>query len=85
MGKSGGWGLAGNYVVSIGEESNAVPGGEAGLPVLNASINAFSRMWFGVRSATALAVTDDLSGSGELLTRLDRALALPEPHPDMFF
>lgn len=81
-----GWtGVGGRYVVTIGGESNAVPGSDDGLPVLEASINAFSRMWFGVRSASTLAVTDDLAGPAGLLADLDRALALPEPHPDMFF
>lgn len=80
-----GWGAGGSYVVTIGEESSAEPGTDDTLPVLSASINAFSRMWFGVRAASVLAVTDDLSGPAELLGDLDRALALPEPHPDMFF
>ena len=78
-------GVGGSYVVTIGEESTAEPGTEAGLPVLAASVNAFSRAWFGVRPPSSLAVTDDLHGSPELLADLDRALALPQPHPDMFF
>jgi predicted acetyltransferase len=81
-----GWkGIGGRYVLTIGEDSSAVPGDDGALPVLTASINAFSRMWFGVRRASALAVTDELSGPASLLADLDRALALPEPHPDMFF
>ena len=82
----GDWqGVAGSYVVTVGEQSTAETGTEDGLPVLTGSINAFSRAWFGVRSASSLSVTDDLSGPPELLMDLDRALALPQPHPDMFF
>jgi len=82
----GDWqGVGGSYVVTIGETSTAEPGTEDGLPVLQSSINAFSRAWFGVRPSSSLAVTDDLHGPPELLADLDRALALPQPHPDMFF
>jgi hypothetical protein len=78
-------GVGGSYVVTIGKESTAVRGTEAGLPVLTASVNAFSRAWFGVRPPSGLAVTDDLSAPVELLASLDRALAMPQPHPGLFF
>lgn len=80
-----GWSAGGSYVVTVGEESTAEPGTADDLPVLSASINAFSRMWFAVRPASALAVTDDLHGPDELLADLDRALAMASPNPDMFF
>lgn len=78
-------GVAGSYIVTIGEESSAEPGSDDSLPVLAASVNAFSRAWFGVRAPSSLTVTDDLTGPAELIADLDRALALPVPHPDMFF
>jgi hypothetical protein len=78
-------GVAGEYVVTLGPQSNAKPGADAGLPTLTASVNAFSRMWLGVRPATGLAVTDDLDGPPALLTALDQALRLPEPKPDWDF
>ncbi len=73
-------GVAGDYVVTLGQESNAEPGASAKLPTLRASVGAFSRMWLGVRSASSLALTDDLRGDGALLVDLDRALRLPSPH-----
>ena len=73
-------GLTGNYVVTLGESSSAAAGTDPKLPTLNASINAFSRMWYGVRSASSLAVTDDLSGDENLLKQLDSVLRLPKPH-----
>jgi predicted acetyltransferase len=75
-------GIGGEYVVEFGEESRATPGQAADLPTLTASVNAFSRLWFGVRSASDLAYTDELSGPPELLRQLDETLRLPEPNPD---
>ena len=73
-------GVAGDYTVTLGEESAAEPGQSKGLPTLAASVGAFTRMWLGVRSASSLALTDDLNANEELLRNLDRALRLPPPH-----
>ena len=73
-------GLTGNWVITLGEESKASIGVESGLPTLRATVNAFSRMWLGVRPASSLAVTDELQASPGLLAALDQVLRLPEPH-----
>jgi hypothetical protein len=78
-------GIAGEYVVTLGPSSSAEPGIDGALPTLTASAGAFTRLWLGVRPATGLAVTDDLSGPPELLDELDWALRLPEPKPDWDF
>jgi hypothetical protein len=78
-------GVAGDYVVTLGPSSAAEPGVDPALPTLTASVNAFTRMWLGVRPATGLAVTDDLSAPRELLVALDAILRLPEPKPDWDF
>jgi len=78
-------GVAGEYVVTLGGSSGAQPGTDDALPILTASVNAFSRMWLGVRPATALNFTDDLSGPPELLEALDSLLRLPDPQPDWDF
>lgn len=78
-------GVAGDYVVTLGPQSAAEPGSDAALPTLAASVNAFTRLWLGVRPATGLAVTDDLSGPEGLLEELDEVLRLPVPHPDWDF
>ena len=78
-------GVGGDYVVTLGGESHAAPGGEVALPTLAASVGAFTRLWLGVRPATGLAVTDDLAGPPDLLAQLDRVLCLPEPKPDWDF
>lgn len=81
-----GWdGIGGEYNVTVGAPSSVVPGFTEGAPLLTASVNAFSRLWLGVRPATGLAITDDLSGSPELLARLDRVVRLPTPHPGLEF
>ena len=84
-------GCAGDYCISMGPISYAEPGHRDDLPTLQASVNAFSRLWFGVAPATGLAVTDGLkveapARGGDLmaspvplLDRLDEALCLPAP------
>lgn len=74
-------GLGGDYVISLGEKSKCRKGNDESLETLEAGIGAFTRMWLGVRSATALSVTDELQGSNELLSKLDIALRLPVPSP----
>ncbi len=78
-------GVTGQYVVTLGPSSGAEPGTDSALPTLSASTGAFTRLWLGVRPATGLAVTDELSGPPELLEELDWALRLPDPKPDWDF
>jgi len=78
-------GLGGNYVATLGPSSSAEPGADPTLPTLKASVGAFTRLWLGVRSATGLSVSDNLSGPPELLEALDHTLRLPVPHLDWDF
>ena len=78
-------GIPGDYVVTLGSSSGAEKGRNSKLSTLNASVGAFTRMWLGVRPASGLAVTDELSGPPELLEGLDRILRLPDPKPDWDF
>jgi hypothetical protein len=78
-------GASGEYVVSLGNFSGAERGTDDALPVLKASVGAFTRLWLGVRPATGLAVTDELSGPQELLEQLDETLRLPLPVNDWDF
>ena len=78
-------GVAGEYVVELGEISSAVRGGQAGLPTLTCSVNAFSRLLWGVAKASSLAITDDFSAPLELLAALDEVLNLPPPRPGWDF
>jgi hypothetical protein len=75
-------GIAGDYVVSLGSDSGALPGTDERLPRICASVGAFSRLWLGVRSATSLSWTDDLSAAPEVLAMLDRLFCLPPPGSD---
>ena len=84
--KNAAWhGIGSDYIVTLGRASSAEPGTDTALPRLTASVGAFTRTWLGVRPATGLAVTDELSGPRELLEELDWALRLPEPKPDWDF
>ena len=75
-------GCAGDWIVSLGECCVAAAGRDESLPTLEASINAFTRMWIGARSAQSLAITDDLSGPDALLDTLSAQWTLPEPATD---
>lgn len=82
----GNWrGITGRYIIRLGEESGAIPGHSDKLPTLTASVNAFSRMWMGIRSASSLAITDNLAADENLLVRLDASLRLPKPHTGLDF
>ena len=72
-------GVGGDYVVTLGEESAAAEGNSPSLPTLEASVGPFSRMWFGVRSASVLAATTDLKAEPGLLRALDEKIRLPQP------
>jgi predicted acetyltransferase len=73
-------GVAGQYVVELGQNSRAEPGEDQTLPILKASVNAFTRAWLGVRPASQLAATTDLEADPDLLAKLDKSLRLPRPH-----
>ena len=78
-------GVGGDYVVTLGDPSCAEPGHDPDLPTLKATVNAFTRLWMGVRPATSLSYTDQLDAPQELLEALDWALRLPEPKRDWGF
>ena len=78
-------GVAGEYTVTLGPDSSVTDGTTSGLPTLRASVNAFSRLWLGVRPATSLAWSDDVQAPEDLLQALDRVLRLPIPYPDWDF
>jgi len=75
-------GIGGEYVITLGEECSAVPGSRADLPVLKTSINAFSRLWFGCRTAMELEMSDHFVASPSLIAEIDRVWRLPRPDLD---
>ncbi|MFO7696310.1 MAG: hypothetical protein R6X16_04045 [Anaerolineae bacterium] len=75
-------GLTGRYILHLGEASTVEPGTDSALPTLTATVGAFTRLWLGVAPASGLALSDNLSGPDPLITALDRALCLPQPHID---
>jgi hypothetical protein len=77
--------IDGDYVVTVGDASGVEKGSAADLAVVEASVNAFTRMWMGVRPASTLTVSDALDAPPEMLRLLDEAFALPEPRHGWFF
>ena len=78
-------GIAGDYIVTLGQDSSAKKGKQEGLPTLKASVNAITRMWFGIMSASTLVYSDGIKAPDELLKKLDKAFLLPESHVDWGF
>ncbi|MDP8238431.1 MAG: sterol carrier protein domain-containing protein [Candidatus Hatepunaea meridiana] len=78
-------GISGNYIITLGADSNAEKGSDKSLSTMKASVGAFTRMWFGVLPASSLAVSDELSASEELLKKLDNLIRLPKPKLDWEF
>lgn len=78
-------GIGGRYRVHLGAPSHAEPGEGHDLPLLTASVGAFTRLWLGILPASGLALTDELSGPPDLIDALDRVIRLPIPEPDWMF
>lgn len=81
-----GWpGVAGDYTITLGDESHATTGTDPALPTLRASVGAFTRWWLGAHSASGLTVVDDFEATGDLLAALDDAVALPAPRAGVYY
>ncbi|MDG2199919.1 MAG: GNAT family N-acetyltransferase [Phycisphaerales bacterium] len=72
-------GVGGDWIVRINGASSAERGHDDALPTLEASVNAFTRLWLGGHQASALAISTDLSGPTGLIEALDRQFVLPTP------
>ncbi|WP_158412338.1 sterol carrier protein domain-containing protein [Ilumatobacter nonamiensis] len=82
----GGWtGIGGDYSIRIAAESTVDSGHRGGLPVVECDVGALTRLWFGVASAAALAVTHRFSAPSDLVDRLDHAFRLPPTVPGIYF
>jgi hypothetical protein len=81
-----GWdGIGGDYIVTLGPESDTTRGQDDSLPTLRADVGTFTRLWLGVRNAPSLTCTANLDGPEELLQDLERVLRLPTPQFDWNF
>lgn len=75
-----GWnGVSGDYTIHLGQQCEASSGHTPNLPLMKASIGAFSRLWLGCANASTLSCSDTLDASQDLLDKLDRTLCLPLP------
>ena len=78
-------GIAGDYTITVGDPSSATPGHQARLPLINATVGAFTRLWFGVCPASSLTLTEPIEIDPSLAEQLDDALCLPPLIPGMEF
>ncbi len=75
----------GVYTVSLGQTSSAKREESTELPMIRASVNAFSRLLFGIVPASTLALADDFDVADALAAELDRAICLPAMRPGWDF
>ncbi len=81
LGDHSGWqGVQGDYVIELAATSSARRGVETGLPVLDCSVGALSRLLWGVTPASSLCLTDNMRADKQLLSKLDRVFT-ERPHP----
>jgi len=78
-------GCEGDYTLHLGAESRIKKGHEEGLQLLSASINTFTRLWSGARSATSLVATDGMEAEPELISHLDKLIRFRELKTDWDF
>jgi len=52
---------------------------------MEASVGAFTRMWYGIMPATSLVFSDGLIAENELLNKLDTIFRISKPHTDWEF
>jgi predicted acetyltransferase len=73
-----GWqGVGGDYTISIGRDSSSCDGFTSGLPLLETSVNTFTRLFFGIINAHQLEASDGLVVPPELIDDLAAAFTLP--------
>lgn len=72
-------GVGGDYTVELGDTCRAIPGHRDGLLQVSCTVNTLTRLLWGVRNASSLAVSDGLSAPAALLEQLDAAIRLPAP------
>ena len=83
---AGSWqGVSGSYTLDLAERSHAAVEAADGLPVLKASVNALTRLLFGIAPASVLALAVDFEAPPELIRALDRAIRLPDARPGLEF
>lgn len=75
-------GVGGEWIVELGETSQASPGHETGLPMLEAGVGDFTRWWAGSASAESLATFGSFRGPADLIVAMDRAIDVPRPEQD---
>ena len=66
--------------LTLGGASRAESGNDPDLPLMECSVNAFTRLLWGVRQASSLALTDELNAPADLLARLDETIVLQPPN-----
>ncbi len=75
-------GCAGEYTINLSEQSSVQDGFTNNLPLMECSINTFSKLWSGSSKASKLPYTDSINAPEQLLADLDEVINLPLPSYD---
>ncbi len=75
-------GQGGPWVVSLGPTCSATRGVDPALPVVDATINAWSRLWIGSASPGGLSLDGSLKAEPAVLEALGNAWQVPKPCVD---
>lgn len=79
-------GISGDYIITLGIDSNCERGIDKNLETLETTVNAFTRLWAGVLPTSILKLSEKLIGNENLIEKLDNAFSsIPKPHPDWDF
>jgi len=78
-------GCAGDFSVELGQKSSVNDIQDSNLPSLSCSINTFTRLWSGARSASSLVATDGMQADPGLVEKLDRLIRFQELKTDWDF
>jgi len=72
----------GDFTVSIGNDSTVSRGLTKGLPLINGSINGFTRLWIGILPASTIGMVENLEIDESLVENLEKAFYRPDVRSD---
>ncbi len=75
-------GCMGDFTVNIGRVSSIKDGRTDGLPIVDGSINGFTRLWIGILPPSTLGLTEDLNIDKTLFDKLEKVFYRPDARSD---
>jgi len=73
---------SGDFTVSIDKESAISRGFEDNLPLVEGTINGFTRLWIGILPASSIGLVEDLNIDKSLVDKLEKVFYKPDVRSD---